>query len=53
MGDGALLTIATNLGEVVVPFRRPAGQAVFASAGVLNDDLLGAPATVVILEAAS
>jgi maltooligosyltrehalose trehalohydrolase len=53
MGDGALLTIATNLGQVAVPFSRPAGQVVFASAGVPNDDLLGASATVVLLEPAS
>jgi malto-oligosyltrehalose trehalohydrolase len=53
MGDGALLTIATNLGQVAVPFTRPAGQVVFASAGVPSDDLLGAAATVVLLEAAS
>jgi malto-oligosyltrehalose trehalohydrolase len=53
MGDGALLTIATNLGEVVVPFSRPTGQLVFACAGVLSDDLLSARATVAFLEAAS
>jgi maltooligosyltrehalose trehalohydrolase len=53
MGDGALLTIAINLGQAAVPFSRPAGQMIFASAGVQTDDLLGTPATLVLLEAAS
>ena len=53
MGDGALLTIAINLGQAAVPFSRPAGQMIFASAGVQTDDLLGTPATLVLLELAS
>jgi maltooligosyltrehalose trehalohydrolase len=53
MGDGALLTIATNLGKTAVPFGRQSGQVVFNSTGEAVDDLLAASTTVAFLQGAS
>src|SRR5260221_684377 len=51
MADGALLTIAANLGKDPVLIAPPAGKLVFATARGIRDVTLGGPATAVFLEA--
>ena len=53
MADGALLTIAANLGKDPVSIAPPAGKLVFATARGIRDGALGGPATAVFLETVS
>jgi maltooligosyltrehalose trehalohydrolase len=53
LSDGALLTIAANLGKDPVPIAPPAGKLIFATARGIRDGALGGPATAVFLETVS
>jgi hypothetical protein len=41
MGDGAVLTLASNLGSEAVPFKAPSGTLLFASTDTVRDMLAG------------
>jgi 1,4-alpha-glucan branching enzyme len=41
MGDGAVLTLASNLGSEAVPFEPPSGTLLFASTDTIRDMLAG------------